>query len=219
MSIGSPVGRVAGADRAAVDHEAGPIQPAERHQRPGHVLVAAGQHDAGVVPLGAHHGFDRVGDEVARLQRVAHAVGAHRDAVGDADRVEPHADEPGRLHALLHFGREVQQVHVARVALEPHAGDADLRLLHVVFGHAGGVEHGLRRALRFGLRDLTAVFIEGRGHEFYSLANACHTNQVFTLWAPRAERHFLARDTLHLCPHRLGGPAFWVRFAQDQVSL
>ena len=129
MSIGSPVGGVAGADRAAVDHEAGAIQAAERHQRAGHVLVAAGDHDAGVVPLGAHHGFDRVGDEVARLQRVAHAVGAHRDAVGDADRVEPHADEAGFRHALLDLGREVEQVHVAGVAFEPHAGDADLGLL------------------------------------------------------------------------------------------
>ncbi len=75
-----------------------------------------------------HHGFDRVGDEVARLQRIAHAVGAHRDAVGDADRVEPHADQPGFRHAFLHLGGEVQEVHVAGVAFEPHAGDADLGL-------------------------------------------------------------------------------------------
>ena len=69
---------------------------------------------------------------------------------------------PAACDALLHLGGQVQQVHVARVALEPHAGDADLRLLHVVFRHAGGVEHGLRGALRFGLRDLTAVFVELR---------------------------------------------------------
>ena len=56
-------------------------------------LSQPGMRDVGVVPLGAHHGFDRVGDQVARLQRIAHAVGAHRDAVADADGVEAHADQ------------------------------------------------------------------------------------------------------------------------------
>ena len=46
-----------------------------------------------------------------------------------------------------------------------NAGDTDLRLLHVLFRHACGIEHRLRRALRFGLRDLTAVFVESPGHE------------------------------------------------------
>ena len=35
---------------------------------------------------------------------------------------------PGGLHALLHLGGQVEQVHVAGVALVPHAGDADLGL-------------------------------------------------------------------------------------------
>ena len=43
------------------------------------------------------------------------------------------------------------QVHVAGVALVPDAGDADLRLVHVLVGQAGGVEHRLRGALRLGL--------------------------------------------------------------------
>ena len=60
-------------------------------------LSQPGMRDVGVVPLGAHHGLDRVGDQVARLQRVAHALGAHRDAVADADGVEPHADQAGGL--------------------------------------------------------------------------------------------------------------------------
>ena len=91
---------VPGADRAAVDHERGAVQPAHGHQAAGHVLVAAGERDVGVVPLGAHHRLDRVGDQVARLQRVAHALGAHRDAVGHADGVEAHADQAGRDRRL-----------------------------------------------------------------------------------------------------------------------
>ena len=69
---------------------------------------------------------------------------------------------PAAATPFFTFVGQVEQVHVARVALVPHAGDADLRLLHVGFGHAGGVEHGLRGALRFGLRDVGAVFVERR---------------------------------------------------------
>jgi len=32
--------------------------------------------------------------------------------------------------------------------------DANLWLLHIGFGHAGAVQHGLRGALTLGLRDL-----------------------------------------------------------------
>ena len=107
MSIVLAVGRYAGADRAAVDHQRRAIEPAHGHQAAGHVLVAAGDDDAGVVPLGAHHGLDRVGDQVARLEREAHAVGPHRDAVADADGVEPHADQAGRGDAFLDLGGQV----------------------------------------------------------------------------------------------------------------
>ena len=60
------------------------------------------------------------------------------------------------------FVGEVVEVHVAGVAFVPDAGDADLRLVHVVFGQAGGVEHGLRRALGFGLGDDAAVAVQDR---------------------------------------------------------
>jgi len=58
--------------------------------------------------LAAHDGLDTVGDEVARLQAVAHALGAHRHAVADADGVEPVADHARLHHAALHLGRQVQ---------------------------------------------------------------------------------------------------------------
>jgi len=62
--------------------------------------------------------------------------------------------------AATHFGRELEQVHVAGVAFVPDAGDADLRLVHVRFGQAGAVEHRLRRALRLGLGDVAAPDVE-----------------------------------------------------------
>ena len=147
-------------DRAAIDHDRRPIEPAHGDQAARHVLVAAGKRDIGVVPLGRHDGFDRVGDQVARLERIAHAVGPHRDAVADADGVETHADHAGGHDPLFDPLGEGIEVHVAGVAFVPDAGDADLRLLHVGFGHAGAIEHGLAGALRLGLGDVAAVFIE-----------------------------------------------------------
>ena len=67
---------------------------------------------------------------------------------------------PGSLHAFLHLGGQVQQVHVAGVAFVPNARDADLRLLHVVVGHPRAVEHRLRGTLRLGLGNVAAVFVE-----------------------------------------------------------
>ncbi len=142
------LGRAAGANRAAVDHDGWAIQPGHGHDAAGHVLVAAGQGDEAVVPLGGHHRLDGVGDDFAGLQRVAHAVGAHADAVADADGVEAHAHQIGRFDAFFHFGGQVEQVHVAGVALVPDAGNAHLGLVHVGSAHAGAVEHRLRGALR-----------------------------------------------------------------------
>ena len=147
------VGQVAGADRAAIDHQGGAVEPAHGDQAARHVLVAAGNGHQAVIPLGLHNGLDRVGDDVARRQREAHAIGAHRDAVADADGVEPHAHHPGRRHALTHSRRQFVEVHVAGIALVPHAGDADLWLLEVGRLEAGAQEHGLRGPLRPGLGD------------------------------------------------------------------
>ena len=57
-------------------------------------------------------------------------------------------------------GGQAIEVHVARVALVPHAADADLRLLQIHVGQADAVEHRLRRALAAGLSDARRVFVE-----------------------------------------------------------
>ena len=66
---------------------------------------------------------------------------------------------PAAATPFLHLVGEIEQVHVAGVALVPDAGDADLRLVHVLLGQAGGVEHRLRRALRFRLGDAGAELV------------------------------------------------------------
>ncbi len=153
--------RLAGANRPAVHHQRRAIQPRHRDDRPGHVLVAAGHRDERVVPLRAHDGLDRVGNQVARGQRVAHPLGSHRDTVADADGVEAEADQARRLHAFLDVRGEAVEMHVAGVAFVPHAADAHLRLLQVRIRQADAVQHGLRRALAAGLRHAGGILVHG----------------------------------------------------------
>ena len=78
-------------DRAAVDEDRRPIQPGHRHHAAGHVLVAAADRDEPVESFRRHDGFDRIGDDLAGHEGVAHARCAHRDAVGHRNRIEKHA--------------------------------------------------------------------------------------------------------------------------------
>ena len=82
-------------DRAAVEHHRGHVQAGERHHRAGDRLVAARHRDDGVELVAAHDQLDRVGDHLAADQRGLHPLGAHRDAVGDRDRVELHRRAAG----------------------------------------------------------------------------------------------------------------------------
>ena len=51
-------------------------------------------------------------------------------------------------------------MHIARIAVVPNAADADLSFVHVVFVHAGGIEHRLRSALRGRLSNSAADFVD-----------------------------------------------------------
>lgn len=130
------------------------------------VLVASRNGDVGVVVLRAHDGLDAVGDEVARLEAVAHAPGAHGDGVADPDGVEAEGHHAGLADAVPDGLGEAEKVHVAGVALVPDRGDAHLRLAEVGVGEPHAVEHRLRRPLRLGLRDARAVLVQLRlvGH-------------------------------------------------------
>mmetsp|Transcript_26694 Transcript_26694/g.44768 ORF Transcript_26694/g.44768 Transcript_26694/m.44768 type:complete len:260 (-) Transcript_26694:316-1095(-) len=130
-------------DSAPVDHHRGSVQAGHSHQRAGHVLIASGERDIPVVPLSTHHRLNTVRNDVTRLKTEAHPVGAHGDAVADPDGVEAHAHHAGFDDALFHFQREIHKMHVARVALVPHGGDANLCPVHVLFIHPCRVQHRL----------------------------------------------------------------------------
>ena len=151
---------MAGANRTAVDHNRGPVEAGSRHQGAGHVLVAAGDRHAGIIKMGAHHGFNRIGDQVARLERVLHTRRTHRDAIADANRVEDQADKAGLDYPFFDLFGQVVQVHVTGVAFPAHAGNAHLRLAHILVGQADAIQHGLRANLRAFLGQLAAIFVQ-----------------------------------------------------------
>lgn len=63
---------VADCDGAAVDHEGGAVVAGHGHDASGHVLIAAGDGDAGVVVLGTGDGLDAIGYDLASLQGESH---------------------------------------------------------------------------------------------------------------------------------------------------
>ena len=108
---------------------------------PGHRLVAADEADEAVEEVAARDELDRVGDHLARDQRGAHAGRAHRDAVGDGDRVELDRRAAGGADAVLHVHGELALVQVARHRLDPGRRDADERLREILVGEADGLQH------------------------------------------------------------------------------
>ena len=80
---------------------------------------------------------------------------------------------PAALTPALTSLASVVQVHVAGVALPPHAGDADLGLLHILVGKADAVEHGLGADLGAHLGELAAVLVQLAifGHDGHRLCS------------------------------------------------
>ena len=79
---------VAGLDGAAIDKDRGNVQARDGDHGAGHVFVAAADGHQAVDTRGAANGFDGVGDDFARDQRILHPLGAHGDAVADGDGAE-----------------------------------------------------------------------------------------------------------------------------------
>ena len=144
-------------DRPAVEVDGRQVQPGHRHHHPRLGLVAAGDPDERVEPLGVHHQLHRVGDQVAAHQRRLHALVAHRDPVGDRDRAELERDRPSLADAFLRERGELAEVVVARGHLVPRRGNGDLRLAEVVLGEADGAEHRASGCAMGSLGDLPAA--------------------------------------------------------------
>ena len=91
---GLALGRAPGGHGPAGHEDGGDVDPHRGHQHPRRDLVAVGDAHHAVEAVGAHHGLDGVGDDLARGQAEPHPAVAHGDAVVHADGVELEGHAP-----------------------------------------------------------------------------------------------------------------------------
>src|SRR5204862_8115106 len=103
----------AGAHRAAGDEDGGDVDACGGHHHAGDDFVAVGNADDTVEAVGAEHGLDAIGDELAGGEGVFHAAVAHGDAVVDADGVEFEGDAAGGADGFAHLFADDVEVGVA----------------------------------------------------------------------------------------------------------
>jgi hypothetical protein len=144
-------------DRAAVDENRRPIEACHGHDAARHVLVAAADRDEAVEAFGRRHGLDRVGNDLARHERIAHPGRAVRDAVRDRDRIEQNALRAGAIGAGTGMPGQPVDVHVARGYHIPGRRDSDLGFSEVFVLEAHGPQHGAAWRLREPIDDDTRV--------------------------------------------------------------
>src|SRR5439155_1073068 len=161
---------VAVEDRAAVEHHAREVEPRHGHDHRGDRLVTAGDPDEAVHEVPAHDQLDGVGDGLAADERGLHALGAHRDAVRDGDRIELDRGPAGRPDPLLHLLGHLPMVPVARGDLDPAVRHADQRPLEVVVGEADGLEERAGRGAIGAIEDGPALVAGVERHTLASFA-------------------------------------------------
>ena len=64
-------------DCAPINHQTRAIEPTHGHDTARHILIATGDRDVRVILLRGDYRLDRIGNEIARLQREAHAIRSH----------------------------------------------------------------------------------------------------------------------------------------------
>src|SRR4029077_18997020 len=79
---------LAGSDRASIENKPGNIQTRQGHDAAGNCFVAADQDNQRIKKITARNELNGVGDDFAAYERSAHALRAHRNAIGDGDSVE-----------------------------------------------------------------------------------------------------------------------------------
>ena len=114
--------------------------------------------------VGGGDELDRVGDQLARDERGAHPGGAHRDPVGDRDRVQLHRRAAGGTDALLDLRGEDPVVEVAGHRLDPRVRDADDRLGEILGGVADPVQVGARGGALGALGEGAALVADVEAH-------------------------------------------------------
>jgi hypothetical protein len=176
---------LSGLDGTSIDHETRSVESTESHESSRHVLVASRNDDHTIEPMSTGGGLDLVGDEVSRLQRVAHTESSHRNAIRHSDGTELVTDQTSTGHRILDTLTKTQNVLVAavdpsssseflqeggskiqirylRVTLIPHTGHTDHGLLEIGIRlyTIGSEQHGLTGSLTLVLGDIPRMTVQ-----------------------------------------------------------
>ena len=140
VELDHPVGqlRLAGLHRPARHEHRRNVQPQCGHQHARGDLVAVGDAHHGVCTVRIDHVLHRIGDQVARGQRIQHPAMAHRNAVVHGNGVELLGHRPGLLDLFGHQPAHVAQMHMPRHELRERVDHGNDRLAEIGFLHAGG---------------------------------------------------------------------------------
>ena len=114
------------------------------HQHAGGDLVAIRDAHHGVGAVGVDHVLDRIGDEIARWQRVEHPVVAHGDAVIDGDGIELLGYPACCLDLARDELSQLHEVHVSRHKLREGVDHGNDRFFEIAVFHAGGTPQRAR---------------------------------------------------------------------------
>ena len=116
------------------------VDPHRSHEHPGHDLVAIRDADHAVEHVSLDHRLDTVGDQLARGERVFHAVVPHRDAVVHADRVEQEWHAARGAHAFLDEVAHGLKMDMPGNDIDVAVADRDERLVPVRLADPGGTQ-------------------------------------------------------------------------------
>ena len=135
--------------RSAADEHRRNIEPCRRHQKPGHVLVAVGDHNQPVEAVRHYHRFGGIGDQVTGDERVFHTRMPHCNPVANGDRGEHNRRTARHRHAELYRIANFIQIHMPRHDFVVRANDADERTgLFFVRQAKRVIQRSMRRVMK-----------------------------------------------------------------------
>ena len=140
---------------------AGTFDARHGHHAARHVLVAAADDEHAVHALAVDGRLDRIGDHLARHERILHALGAHADAVGDGGHAEHLRHRAGFVQRGHRAVDQRLDAGVARIHRAVAVGDADDGLVEIGVAEADGAQHRAVGRAGDALRDQPGAAIGG----------------------------------------------------------
>jgi len=139
-AIGALAFEAAGIHRATGHENGRDIDPGCRDQHARGDFIAIGDHDHGIELMAFNHGFDRVGNQLAAGQWVAHAIMAHGNAITKADDREFNADAALGGDPQLDMFGQFAQMDMAGIDFIERVDHCDEWLFQIFVRQAGSLE-------------------------------------------------------------------------------